>query len=151
MKIVNGINLLAILVILAICFSLSLPAICAVPSVDRTPNPGITLPCKILSVHDGDTLKVECRFQMDIRLLDCWAPEITGDEKPDGLISKEALRKLVDGKEGFVTVPLTSENIGKATSMSRVLGRVVVDGVDLSEQQVRGKFATKEKGVVRSD
>lgn len=111
----------------------------------QNPQPAIVLPCEVLSIHDGDTLKVECRFVMDIRLLDCWSPEITGDEKPLGLKAKANLQRLAEGKEGVVTIPLTSDNIGKATTLGRILGRVSIDGKDLSEQQVKAKFATKEK------
>lgn len=112
--------------------------------VRLVPSMGVTLPCRVLSVHDGDTLKVECKFVMDIRLIDCWAPEITGDEKPKGLKSLANLKKLAYDKTGVVFIPL-HENIGKATSMSRVLGRVYINGDDLSYMQVSKKFATKTK------
>ena len=108
-------------------------------------QPGITLPCRVISVHDGDTLKIECRVEMDIRLLDCWAPEIHGDEKQDGLKSLENLKKIAEGKDGVVTIPLNGPNIGKATSLSRVLGKITIDGKDLSDQQVKGGFAAPTK------
>jgi len=127
---------------------------CAQPDVPTTeparefrevPQLGITLPCKVLSVHDGDTLKVECRFTMDIRLLDCWAPELSGADRLAGFKSRDNLKAIAEGKTGIVSVPLTSDNIGKATSMSRVLGRVLINGDDVGYLQVQGGFATKTK------
>lgn len=109
------------------------------------PEVAFTLPASVLSIHDGDTLKVRVQFEMDIRMIDCWAPEVTGKEKPLGIISREHLRKLAEGKDAVVHIPLTSANIGKLTSMSRVLGRVYVDGVDLSEYQVTAGHAARTK------
>lgn len=112
---------------------------------DESPQPAISLPCEVISVHDGDTLKVECRIEMDIRLLDCWTPEIHGNEKPAGIKSMLNLKKIADGKKGVVHIPLNAVNIGKSTSMSRVLGRLYIDGKDVSDQQVKGGFAATTK------
>lgn len=111
----------------------------------ENPQPCVIYPCRVLSIRDGDTLKIECRVVLDVRLLDAWAAEITGDEKPRGLKAKANLQKLAEGKSGIVTIPLTSDNIGKATSMSRILGRISIDGKDLSAEQVKAGFATKTK------
>lgn len=113
----------------------------------HVPSVGLTMPCKILSVHDGDTLKVECKIVMDVRLLDCWAPELHGEDRLKGMKSRDNLKLIADGKSGIVYVPLTSDNIGKATSMSRILGRVYIGGDDLSYEQTRKGFATKTKEV----
>lgn len=113
--------------------------------IREVPQMGLSVPCRVLSVHDGDTLKVECRFTMDIRLLDCWAPELHGEERLAGFRSRDHLKSIAEGKAGIVSVPLTSDNIGKATSMSRVLGRVMINGDDLSYVQCKGGFATKTK------
>jgi endonuclease YncB( thermonuclease family) len=111
----------------------------------EVPQLGIALPCKVLSVHDGDTLKVECKITMDIRLLDCWAPELSGENRLAGFKSRDNLRALAEGKTGIVSIPLNSDNIGKATSMSRVLGRVLINGDDVGYLQVKGGFAKKAK------
>lgn len=111
----------------------------------ENPQPCVVYPCRVLSIRDGDTLKIECRVVLDVRLLDAWAAEITGDEKPAGLKAKANLQRLAEGKSGVVTIPLTSDNIGKATSMSRILGRISIDGKDLSIEQVKAGFATKTK------
>lgn len=153
MKRFNILNVFILTAILLIGVSLSLPATCAVTLDDKPADPppstmpqlGVCVPCKILSVHDGDTLKVEVRFTADIRLLDCWAPEISGPQKEAGIRAKVNLQKLAEGQQGTVYVPLTSENIGKATSLSRVLGEVRVNGDSLSYLQVKGGFAGKTK------
>lgn len=111
----------------------------------EVPVLGISVPGKVLSVHDGDTLKVECRVVMDIRLLDCWAPELKGESKEAGIRSREHLKRLADGKPCIVHVPWNAENIGKMTTLGRVLGKVYVNGDDLSYEQVRKKMATKTK------
>lgn len=109
------------------------------------PSPALTAPCKVLSVHDGDTLKVRIQFEADIRLLDCWAPEITGESKPEGMKSQQHLQRLALGQNAIVHIPLNHENIGRATSMGRILGKVYVDGKDMSAEQVKAGFATETK------
>lgn len=113
-----------------------------------TPEPGYTLPARITSVYDGDTLVVEFKPQTArIRLLDCWSPEITGSEKPQGLKSKANLEKLIAPSKGecVVVIPWQT-NVGNMTTMSRVLGRVITaDGIDVSKAQVEQGFATPTK------
>lgn len=106
---------------------------------------GLTVPGRIVAVHDGDTLTVECRFVMDVRLIDCYAPEVTGPQKPQGIVSRDNLRAIAGTKDCVINVPFTTDNIGSATSMSRVLGKVSVDVGDLSELQVKGGFAKATK------
>ena len=42
----------------------------------------------VSGIHDGDTIKVKVTKEYSVRLIDCWAPEITGKEKDQGLKSK---------------------------------------------------------------
>jgi endonuclease YncB( thermonuclease family) len=109
------------------------------------PTVGLTTVGRVVSVQDGDTLKVEIKFVADIRLLDCWAPEIKGDERQKGFSSRDHLKKLAEGKNAVVHIPLTHENIGRATSMGRILGKVYINGDDLSYEQIRKGHATKDK------
>lgn len=105
---------------------------------------GVTIPARVLSVHDGDTLKVECRVVMDVRLLDCWAPEITGATKESGIKSKLNLQRMAEGKSAVLHVPWNGE-IGKMTSLGRVLGKVIVNGKDMSAEQVQSGNAKAAK------
>jgi endonuclease YncB( thermonuclease family) len=111
----------------------------------------LTTPARIVSIYDGDTVTVELRVQTNIRLLDCWAPEITGVEKSKGLKSKEFLETLVHpGDEVVVDIPF-QENFSKSLTLSRILARIYRDvddngsKEDVSELMVRNGFAKEKK------
>ena len=107
--------------------------------------PMIRIPAVINEVHDGDTLSVSFDFAARIRLIDCWAPELKTGEP--GKASKANLIKLTSRQQRcMVEIPL-HDDIGKSTSLGRVLGRVTVQGQDsdLSMQQVQAGFATRAK------
>ena len=101
----------------------------------------IAVPCKVISVHDGDTLTCTVTFTMNVRLLDCWAPEL---REAGGKESRDNLVKLADGKKGTLIIPL-GETIGDSMTLGRVLGRVVIDGQEVSDAQVKNGFAKKSK------
>ncbi|MCA9313846.1 thermonuclease family protein, partial [Candidatus Saccharibacteria bacterium] len=114
-------------------------------------NFGIIFPGKVVNVVDGDTVDVEVRRVVRIRMLDCWAPESrTRDlaEKKEGLKAKDALQKVLYGRDVIVQVPIESDaRFGEAMSMSRVLGRVIDrhTKVDYSEYMVKNGYASKTK------
>lgn len=107
--------------------------------------PMIRVPAVINEVHDGDTLSVSFEFSARVRLIDCWAPELKSGEP--GAKSKANLIKLTSKQQRcMVEIPI-HDDIGRSTSLGRVLARVTVDGQDkdLSTQQVAGGFATRDK------
>lgn len=111
----------------------------------------IVAPAKLVSVYDGDTVTVELRLKTNIRLLDCWAPEITGTEKSNGLKSKEFLQTLLlENDSVTVEIPF-QENFSKSLTLSRILGRIYkdVDGDgsndDVSSIMVKNGFAKEKK------
>jgi endonuclease YncB( thermonuclease family) len=110
---------------------------------------GLTFGGKVTRVLDGDTLEVEVRRTVRIRLLGCWAPETRTrdmEEKQRGLAARAYLNDACFGRDAVVTVPMEPDaRFGEAMSMGRVLGYVAVDGSDLSEHMVQGGHATKEK------
>jgi endonuclease YncB( thermonuclease family) len=120
------------------------------------PAPGWTTQARCLRVIDGDTIEVEVRRVIRVRMLDCWAPEsridrrvpeaAQTDEKAAGIASRENLRQLCEGKDVIVQIP-SGEDVGKAITMGRWLGNVWVegDGESLSEKQVAGGFAETTK------
>lgn len=114
------------------------------------PEPGITAPATVVSVYDGDTVTVQVAYTMRVRLLDCWAPEIKGTEKPDGLVSKAALEAMLPpGTPVIVHIPVTANgDIGKSITLGRVLANIWTTEhpeESVSERMVAGKFATISK------
>jgi endonuclease YncB( thermonuclease family) len=107
-------------------------------------------------VIDGDTIDVEVRRVIRVRLIDCWAPESRRDhrvsqaaqtaEKRAGIASRENLRQLCEGRDVIVQIP-AGEDVATAITMGRWLGRVWLegDGESLNEKQVAGGFAERAK------
>ena len=120
------------------------------------PAPGWTTQAKCLRVIDGDTIDVEVRRVIRVRLIDCWAPESRRDhrvsqaaqtaEKRAGIASRENLRQLCEGRDVIVQIP-AGEDVATAITMGRWLGRVWLegDGESLNEKQVAGGFAERAK------
>ena len=122
------------------------------------PDPAWTTKAVVTRVIDGDTLEVEIRRTMRVRMLDCWAPESKIDprvddsqqdrEKKKGLKAKAHLEELAAGKVVIVRVPVDpTGDVAKSITMGRILGHVWVenDSKSLSERQVEGGYATKNK------
>lgn len=130
-------NLLVSLMLLS-----SVTALCGLVATE--PVPQIVLPAKVISVWDGDTPTCEVTFVMRVRLIDTWAPEVTGKQRSEGLKSKQRLEELALGKTGMLSIPLHYD-IGKSTTLSRIAGRLEVDGRDVGKVMVDEGYATREK------
>ena len=52
---------------------------------------GIKARARMLRVIDGDTVEVIVQYPVKIRLRNCWAPELHGDDKIAGQRAKEAV------------------------------------------------------------
>lgn len=102
------------------------------------PQTATTVRCKVSRIVDGDTVQVIVSQIYRVRLKDCWAPEVRGDEKSKGLESKEHLRQFVQqhGLHGVLSVPW-SEDVGKSWSMGRVIGDVWIDGQERSLSEIQ--------------
>ena len=59
------------------------------------PEPAIIEHAVITNIYDGDTVSIQFTKEYPIRLLNCWAPEITGKEKTEGLKSREYLKSIL--------------------------------------------------------
>lgn len=116
----------------------------------KQPELGITTKGILTKIVDGDTVDVEIRKTVRVRLLDCWAPETRTkdpEEKAKGLQSKEHLSQVCPvGTEVVVHIPASEDGeIADVFTMGRVLGFVFVDAQDLSEIQVMAGNATRTK------
>ena len=115
----------------------------------QEPPLGWTTKAEVVRVVDGDTIDVEVRRTVRIRLLECWAPETrTRDavEKRRGLAAKDHLKDLIGSKAVTLHVPTDgSGDVAKILTLNRVLGRVYIEGVDVSAAMVAAGHATKER------
>lgn len=111
------------------------------------PPVGWTTLATVTNIVDGDTIDIEIRRTLRIRLLDCWAPE---RNEPGGTESTEHLRSLLEDPEVTVWVPVDSRRVSDVWTFSRVLGHVWSKAdadKSVSELQVEAGHATKEKVV----
>lgn len=114
------------------------------------PPPGITTPGVLVRIIDGDTVEVEIRRTLRVRMLDCWAPESrTKDlqEKELGLAAKAHLAEICPpGSPVTLFIPTSAGgHIESVFTMGRVLGAIwAADGDprDLSQRQRDAGHAT---------
>jgi micrococcal nuclease len=89
----------------------------------------------IRKVYDGDTVTADLDLGMyvqlkdqKIRLIGINAPEIRGEQRPQGLISRDALREKISNK--WVTIKTYKDKKGK---YGRWLGEIWIDGENVNE------------------
>lgn len=119
------------------------------------PAEGWTTKATLTRVLDGDTLEVKVERTLRIRMLDCWAPETRGSERPLGLESKANLESLLnDGVETGDPVrviihipPGRDGRLQDVFTFGRALAHVWKPGAEqsLSELQVEAGHATVTK------
>ena len=97
---------------------------------------------KVIEIYDGDTLTalIDLGFNITIeekiRLYGINAPEMRGKEKPQGIISRDYLRKRILGKE--VIIETIKDKKGK---YGRYLGIIKFEGKNINEEMVKKKLA----------
>ena len=110
------------------------------------PQPGVSARCIVTDVYDGDTVTVELRIPIRVRLLDCWAPEL---RDAGGAEAKAALQRIAAGRHGLLWVPLADvHRLDDAFTFGRLLAHLQIDGADktVSQLQVEAGHATTTKG-----
>lgn len=106
-------------------------------------EPGITTKATVIDVHDGDTLTVEIKRTVRVRLLNCYAPEL---KEPGGQEARDFLRKMVSGKEVVLTIPTSkNQNISDNFTFGRVLGHVYLGETNVAEELICHRHATRTK------
>jgi endonuclease YncB( thermonuclease family) len=135
----------------AIWALLSLLACYATKTVADDPPPrGLSTSAKIVEWYDADTATVDLSIRCRVRLIDCWAPEVRGKQKAEGLKSKQAMLEVCPvGSKVRLFIPATGR-LQDSLTFGRVLGKIWVPGedgkwVDVAEEMVRSGYATKEK------
>lgn len=134
------------------------------------PRSGLIVPCEIVEWHDGDTGTVRVSIDVRVRLLDCWAPETKGRglteaekklskdeqksvlskiaaEKQRGIESLRSVSQIAPvGSRGQLEIPFAGvERSDDLFTLGRVLGRVWIDGRDVSVLQVDSGHAKAVK------
>ena len=123
----------------AICWVSLLGLACA---AERAPQPGITLPCTVAEVTDGDTVVVQLRLTTSVRLKDCWAKELGSGGEP----AQNRLTKLAQGKEATLSIDLSeAKRLGDVFSFGRVIGTLWIDGDCVNRRMVKEGFVTEAK------
>ena len=134
------------------------PPLWARKKVMQQPPKGITTDVKLVKVVDGDTVDVEITRRVRVRLLDCYAPETrTRDsaEKVKGFESKKYLHNmltevfyndLASRKKKKITLFIPADEQGEIKdnfTFNRVLGRLFINGEDVSERMIEAGKATR--------
>lgn len=122
----------------------------AIPSLQVAKiEPSIILPCRVISIHDGDTCTVEFKVRANIRLLDCWAPELS---EIKGEEAKIQLQQLVKNKQLILQIPLytlsdQSVNISPTFTFGRLLGILYSTDhpISINQQMIDSGHAMKNK------
>ena len=117
---------------------------------DSPPPRGISTTAVVEEWYDGDTATVTLELQCKIRMLQCWAPEVRGSQRPEGLKSKAHIQKLVpEGSRVRLFIPTTGR-LQDSLTFGRALGSMWIENDDgtftnVSDQMVKDGFATKDK------
>lgn len=128
------------------CGTLDAETLYAESIAAAAPDVATTVECEVVRAIDGDTVEVVVKQRYRVRLIDCWAPELStgapGDE------SKRALETFIGPMPApaVLSVPW-HEQVGKQWSMGRVVGNVWIKNTSasLSEAQVASGHATRIK------
>ena len=93
---------------------------------------------KCISVYDGDTVTLDISLGFNItmhkqkaRLLGINTPEVRGKEREAGLVSRDRLRELIDGKDIIIAT-----HKDKGGKYGRLLATIFLDGVNINQQLV---------------
>ena len=108
------------------------------------PRQGVATEAKVVRVIDADTLEVEVKRTIKVRLLGCNVPD------KDKEISAKAFKhvtQILDAYDNkvllFVPPGRSSLRLGDIHSFERILGEIWINGNNLSETLIACGFAEK--------
>ena len=99
---------------------------------------------KVIRIYGGDTITVlvdlgfSLTQKMNIRLYGINTPEIRGEERPEGLISRDYLRSLITDKD--VIIETFKDKTGK---YGRMLATIYLDDLNVNEHLITEGYAEK--------
>lgn len=106
------------------------------------PNEFYKVSAKVVSVHDGDTMTVAITKKINVRLLNCWAPEL---DEPNGILAKNTLLDLTPiGSDVIMEIPI-SENLSNSFTFGRVLANIFKNNENVGEILVEKGLAKVKK------
>lgn len=109
-----------------------------------------TYRAKVLSVYDGDTIRVEIDLGfglkwlgdgrgVQIRLFGLNAPEVKGESKELGNFSRDWLKNKIEGKEIIIkTIKDSTEKYG------RYLGIIILEDENINESLINNGLAERK-------
>lgn len=108
------------------------------------PEPGFTTEAKIIRVIDGDTIEVEVRRTLKVRLLDCWSPDKTEKDS----LAKRYIEEKSGEEEGKCILSIPAKNPLRLTDINtfdRILGYLWIGDECVNDKLVEMGLATREK------
>lgn len=99
---------------------------------------------KVIEIYDGDTLTLDVdlgfsiRMEMRIRLYGIDTPELRGEERNSGLVSRDYLRDMILDKE--IIIETIKDTKGK---YGRMLGIIHYNGLNINEHLINEGLAKK--------
>ena len=91
----------------------------------------------VVTVHDGDTLKVDIDLGfrvtlrgVDLRLQDVFAPELN---EPGGIPARDKLRALIPAGSKVLVQTVRTKGGSEVVSFQRYVARVLVDKTEMNE------------------
>ena len=95
-------------------------------------------------VYDGDTITATLdlgfyiKLRLRLRLLGINTPEVRGEERPEGLISRDRLREKILGKEVIVRT-------GKTGKYGRWISEIIFNDENINEWLVKEGLAERKE------
>jgi len=111
-------------------------------------------PAKVERVIDGDTIVVDLSLGLGVILndqtirfygIDAW--EVSGEERPKGLLAKQYVEKMIEEGEIVIEIRPDWGQNGKG-KYGRWLGKILVDGKDLNQELVEQGHADDFQKIV---